>query len=299
MPWIESHSVLLRHRKLGGLAGDLRIKKVYALGHLHALWHAAIEQQEDGDLSSWSDEFIAQSAEFDGDAPRFVSLLTTHRWLEPNRLLHDWLDYTGLFLTRKYSTSNRELLVKIWAKHGFEYGANGKRTVSEHKLLAPNQPTNLTNQPTSLSSASENGPDPNTWQPKLVVKPKPQSGERIGPIHAWYCQQMGAEVRLDAMVERLWHDWFTAGYDEDQFKRVFKYLRGQIKNQKRNDGAVLLSNMLQPDRFGSDLALASVQRKPMQAAPAPEIATPAKPYDATKSAGLIAALRTGLSEGKA
>lgn len=147
MPWIESHSVLLRHRKLGELAADLRIKKVYALGHLHALWHAALEQQEDGDLSSWSDEFIAQSADYDGDAPRFVSLLQQRRWLEPNRLLHDWLDYTGLFLTRKYSTSNRELLVKIWAKHGLDYGANGKRTVSEHKLLAPNQPTNLTNQP--------------------------------------------------------------------------------------------------------------------------------------------------------
>jgi hypothetical protein len=116
------------------------------MGHLHALWHAALEQQEDGDLSSWSDEFIAESSCYTGDATQYVSLLRKYKWLTDAKLLHDWLDYIGLYLIKKYSTSNRDRLVKIWAKHGRTYGANGKRTESERKVSLPYQPTN---QPTN------------------------------------------------------------------------------------------------------------------------------------------------------
>src|ERR1041385_5456139 len=60
MAWIESHTVLLRHRKTIMLASALDIKPVYAIGHLHALWHNALEQQEDGDLSAWPNSMFAQ-----------------------------------------------------------------------------------------------------------------------------------------------------------------------------------------------------------------------------------------------
>jgi hypothetical protein len=114
--WIESHTVLLRHRKLIELAKDLRLKPVYALGHLHALWHAALEQQEDGDLSSWSDELIAEMSGFDGGAPQYVSLLRLHGWLN-DKILHDWLDYAGKYLTAKYRTANPKKLRQILLKH--------------------------------------------------------------------------------------------------------------------------------------------------------------------------------------
>lgn len=122
MPWIESHTVLLRHRKLRDFARALRLKPVYALGHLHALWHAALDQAEDGDLSSWSDEFIAESADYPmDDASRFVSLLRSHGWLD-GKLLHDWLDYAGRYLQRKYGTSHPEKLEAMRNKH-----AEGKK----------------------------------------------------------------------------------------------------------------------------------------------------------------------------
>jgi hypothetical protein len=144
MAWIESHTVLRRHRKVRELAKELRLRPVYTIGHLHVLWHAALEQQENGDLTEWSDDFIADQADYPGNAPQFVLLLQKHGWLD-GRILHDWLDYAGLFLTRKYSTSNRQKLMAIWAKHGRVYGdANPKRASSEQSLLAPNQP----NQPT-------------------------------------------------------------------------------------------------------------------------------------------------------
>jgi hypothetical protein len=103
------------------LAKDLRLKPVYVVGHLHALWHAALEQQEDGDLSSWSDDLIAEASSYQGDAPQYVSLLQHHRWLD-GKLLHDWLDYAGNYLSRKYHNSRRRYLQTLWLKHGRHYG---------------------------------------------------------------------------------------------------------------------------------------------------------------------------------
>lgn len=99
------------------MALELRMKPVYLMGHFHALWHAALEQQEDGDLTVWTDQFISDSAEFTGDAPQFVSLLQKHGWLD-GRLLHDWIDYAGRYLESKYRTSNPARLSEIWGKHG-------------------------------------------------------------------------------------------------------------------------------------------------------------------------------------
>jgi hypothetical protein len=144
MPWVESHTVLRRHRKTIELAQDLRLKPVYAMGHLHALWHVALEQQEDGDLSSWSDDFLAASADYDGDVLQFVSLLQRHGFLD-GRLIHDWLDYAGRYLEAKYRTSNPKRLAEIYAKH-----AKIKESVSSQSLVGPpdlpNQPLPLTPQ---------------------------------------------------------------------------------------------------------------------------------------------------------
>ena len=120
MAWIESHTILTRHRKLVFMAKELRLKPVYLMGHLHALWHAAMEQQEDGDLSSWTDEIIAEYAQFQGDAPQFVSLLQKYRWLD-GKLIHDWLEYAGKYLESKYRSSNYNRLINIWEKHGLIY----------------------------------------------------------------------------------------------------------------------------------------------------------------------------------
>jgi len=135
LAWIESHTILLRHRKLIELAKDLRLKPVYVMGHLHALWHAALEQQEDGDLSSWSDELIAESSSYSADASQYVSLLQTHHWLD-GKLLHDWLNYAGNYLARKYHNTDRDYLKTVWLKHGKHYG---KRTSSRKQKGSPNQ----------------------------------------------------------------------------------------------------------------------------------------------------------------
>lgn len=122
-PWIKSHTGTKRNRKVIALSHDLRLKPVYVLGHLHALWHETIEQCEDGDLSCLTDKTIAEFAGFNGDGTKFVSLLQKHAFLD-KKMVHDWLDYAGSFLIARYKTSNPTRLVEIWRKHGKTYGTS-------------------------------------------------------------------------------------------------------------------------------------------------------------------------------
>ena len=98
----------------------MNIPSVYALGHLHSLWYSVLEQQEDGDLSKWSDELIAEMAQYKGKPDVFVSSLVLYGWLD-GRLIHDWLDYAGRYLTGKYRSSDPSRLLKIWNKHKKRY----------------------------------------------------------------------------------------------------------------------------------------------------------------------------------
>jgi hypothetical protein len=137
MPWIESHSVLVRHRKLKEFARALNVKPVQALGHLHALWHTAIEQAEDGDLSKWSAAAIADAAQWEGSEQEFLNASLASGFMDEGPLLHDWIDYAGKYLTSKYKTSNRDRLKEIWAKFGKEYGKEFLNASSPLPLVRP------------------------------------------------------------------------------------------------------------------------------------------------------------------
>lgn len=155
MAWIESHTVLLRHRKLIMLSKDLRLKPVYTLGHLHSLWHAALEQADNGDLSSWSDEFIAESACYEGSAPQFVSLLQKHRWLD-GKVLHDWLDYAGKYLKECKYRRHQEKWLEIENLHKSlktTYMTESVQVIAT--LPNPTDLTDLKRQPSAASYSQE------------------------------------------------------------------------------------------------------------------------------------------------
>lgn len=138
MPWIESHTTLMRHRKVFHLAALLNLPLVMIVGLLHALWHTVLEQQEDGDLSAWDNTMIAHAAAYTGDADLFVKSLQTAKWLD-DKVVHDWLDYTGRYLTNKYRRSNPRKLKSIFARHQ----TGSKPGLSPAKVRP--KPDNLTN----------------------------------------------------------------------------------------------------------------------------------------------------------
>jgi hypothetical protein len=96
--------------------------------------------------------------------------------------------------------------------------------------------------------------------------------ERIQQAHALYCRLTGQRVSLHFDRERLWYELFHAGFNETDLQKVIRYLQREIREGRRNVGALKLSNLLQIDRFEEDLNISQVQLyapKPPHSVPAP------------------------------
>ena len=102
--------------------------------------------------------------------------------------------------------------------------------------------------------------------------------QRIQQAHALYCRLTGQRVSLRFDRERLWYDLFHAGFSEDDLQRVIRYLQREIREGRRNVGALKLSNLLQIDRFEEDLNISRVQLYAPKLSPptqAPRVPPPA------------------------
>lgn len=166
MAWIEFHAAKIKRlQKFRDFRAEMGWSTNEALGFLGSFWGEVIELREDGNITGWKPDYIAELTAVDVSPDKLWSALVSNHWIEDENgriLIHDWLDTAGLFLSRKYSTSNRKRLVNIWRTHGRSYAskiANNKRTVSEQIANLPNQP-NLTNQTIpNLTKPKDIGPE--------------------------------------------------------------------------------------------------------------------------------------------
>lgn len=127
MAWIESHQALRSHPKTLKAARALGIRPVYLMGHLHALWHWALDLADDGNLSKFDSTDIALGADWDGDPDEFVDALVGcgfgdgPGFLARNApyghpddgllgalVLHDWWDYAGKLVSRRIRDRERK-----------------------------------------------------------------------------------------------------------------------------------------------------------------------------------------------
>jgi hypothetical protein len=83
--------------------------------------------------------------------------------------------------------------------------------------------------------------------------------QRIPQAHALYGRLTGQRVSLRFDRERLWYELFHAGFNEADLQQVICYLQKEIREGRRNVGALKLSNLLQIDRFEEDLNISRVQ----------------------------------------
>lgn len=98
----------------------------------------------------------------------------------------------------------------------------------------------------------------------------PVDAPAIAQAHTLYCQLTGQALRLGFDRERMWFELLRAGYSLDDVRRVVTYLQREICAERRNVGALKLSNLLQPDRFEEDLQISRVRLRP----PAPSPSAP-------------------------
>jgi hypothetical protein len=84
----------------------------------------------------------------------------------------------------------------------------------------------------------------------------------IVQAHQLYCRLTGQTLRLDYVRERQWYELLHQGFTLEQVRRVILYLQREIREGRRNVGALKLSNLLQPDRFEEDLNIRRVRLDP-------------------------------------
>lgn len=99
----------------------------------------------------------------------------------------------------------------------------------------------------------------------------PVDAARIAQAHQLYCQLTGQSLSLGFDRERMWYELLRLGYALADLRAVVTYLQREIRAQRRNVGALKLSNLLQPDRFEEDLQISRVRLR----APAPNPPAPA------------------------
>jgi hypothetical protein len=92
--------------------------------------------------------------------------------------------------------------------------------------------------------------------------------QQIAGAHQLYCQLTGQSLRLGFDRERQWYEWLRAGFTLEDLRRVIAYLQREIRQGRRNVGALKLSNLLQPDRFEEDFNIRRVRLEPSAPAPA-------------------------------
>lgn len=114
MSWIKSESEIQRNPKFGRAARALGITKAALIGHLHMLWWWAVDYAQDGVISAYDNEDIAEAIEWKGDIAKFINALINcggdghfgllERTEDGDLIIHSWEDHCA----KKYEKRKKE-----------------------------------------------------------------------------------------------------------------------------------------------------------------------------------------------
>jgi hypothetical protein len=97
---------------------------------------------------------------------------------------------------------------------------------------------------------------------------------QIEQLHRTYCRLTAQKLSLRFDRQRLWYEFLKAGFTATDLTRVIAYLQKEIRQSRRNVGALKLSNLLQLDRFEEDLNISRVRlTSPPRPSPPPDAPT--------------------------
>jgi hypothetical protein len=92
---------------------------------------------------------------------------------------------------------------------------------------------------------------------------------QIQQMQQTYCRLTGQSLSLRFDRQRLWYEFLRAGFTAHELTRVIGYLQKEIRQSRRNVGALKLSNLLQLDRFEEDLNISRIRLTPEPSRPGP------------------------------
>ncbi|WP_212939223.1 hypothetical protein [Paenibacillus antibioticophila] len=150
MAWIESHQGTDRHPKTRKFCRKLGVSVPTAVGHLHMFWWWAMEFAQDGDVSKFEAEDIADAMEYDGDPDVLMDALIYAGYIdqtETGRVIHDWYDYAGKLIERRKSDALRK--------------ANSRRKPAEDNKDSADSPKDVQRTTDGNGAESICNPNPN------------------------------------------------------------------------------------------------------------------------------------------
>ena len=104
---------------------------------------------------------------------------------------------------------------------------------------------------------------------------------QLAQLHQTYCRLTGQNLTWRFDRERLWFEFLRAGFTLADLIQVVRYLQKEIRQSRRNVGALKLSNLLQPDRFEEDLNISRVRlySEPLHPQPSPALVPTCSPAE--------------------
>lgn len=121
MAWLESHLTLENHPKLILLCNKTGWNINEAIGILHRLWWWTLTYAEDGDLNKYDPSQFLGRLNGAKDPKELLKIMQECQFIDSDNKIHNWLDYTGRYLTTKYRTSKPQKLKDIEKKYKSDF----------------------------------------------------------------------------------------------------------------------------------------------------------------------------------
>jgi hypothetical protein len=108
--WLESHQSLRDHPKTKKLARRLGVRLPEAIGILHCLWWWCLDYAQDGDLTQYEPDEIADGCEWGGDPDELLACLVDCHFVDNGSgfIVHDWYEYAGRLIARREQDRKRK-----------------------------------------------------------------------------------------------------------------------------------------------------------------------------------------------
>lgn len=144
--FVQTHITFRSHRKVRNLAKALKTSRNEARGCLIALWSHAWDHTHEGRFEGWSNDDIADAADWEGalDSDGFVSALQRCRLLDDSNgvlVIHDFMLNSGrkLYEDKKIANAERQRNKREKEKLKSQNGANVTRESRlEEKIIKEN-----------------------------------------------------------------------------------------------------------------------------------------------------------------
>lgn len=264
IPWVQVYSNLPHHPKIARLADELGLSSAAvgidttAVGIVVSLWAWAIQNAYTGDLTDISDRVIAEACRWKKSPEKFVKALMDSGWIDTDRHIHDWEEYSVLLLDaedeRRQKTAERVRRYRNKKKEESQSTCNSNvtvtcnaddtrgnaptipyHTIQSNTTHSPHTRTRAQEEPKELSEAmkamaavsnpgTENDADPELakvmqfYLNRINPAPSQMSIEELGD----FAKDMAADVIIAAM-----------NYALDEHKTTWSYIRGTLRGYRQ------------------------------------------------------------------